>query len=231
MSIAEKFEIIADAVYEKGKDYIWEVVQLSGARINYSKAFLRWRMDGNLHPKYKVIPTEVASGHQTFYRLAGVSKIESKYFDFSRKPRGTSSSNGWYYTFNGCNVKEIEDIGMKADCAYTHTFAFCKYLCTIALIRTDEKTSWDNTFQSCTSLENITIEGVIGRSGFDVKDCKKLTVDSLLSILTALSKDSNIASGKSITFSTVHQSVIEGNAECLEQLNLAVNAGWTIAYA
>ena len=83
-------------------------------------------------------------------------------------------------------------------------------------------------FSEDRGLENLTIEGTIGQNNFSVKDCKKLNVESLLSILTALSKN---VSGKSITFSTVHKDIIETDAQCLEQYNLAINAGWTIAYA
>ena len=230
MSIAKKFEVIADEVYEKGKDYIWEVVQQGGKRRDYGYFAYMWDME-YIHPKYKVVPTEATTGVNTFGK-SKIKKIEAKYFDFSQKPRGTASNQSWYYTFfYAQELEEIEDIGMQADYTYSSTYNGCNKLKTIAVIRTDADTAWSGAFSHCSSLENIVIEGVIGKNGFNVKDCKKLTVASLLSILTALSKDSSIASGKSITFSTVHQSVIEGDANCLEQLNLAVAAGWTIAYA
>lgn len=230
MSIAEKFEVIADEVYEKGKEYIWEVVQQGGARTDYREAFVMWDMD-YIHPKYKVTPIADYSGYLTFSN-SKIKKIEKEYFDFSQKISTSNIQSGWYYTFSGCNyLEEVEDIGMQAMINYSYTFAWCYNLHTIAIIRTDENTSWGSTFTACSNLQNITIEGVIGKSGFSVKDCKRLTKESLLSILRALSKDSTVASGKSITFAAAHQEVIESDAECLEQLNLAVNAGWTIAYA
>ena len=45
------------------------------------------------------------------------------------------------------------------------------------------------TFTSCTALENIKITGVIANTGFDLHWSTKLTIESLTSILSALSKD------------------------------------------
>ena len=59
----------------------------------------------------------------------------------------------------------------------------------------------------------------------------KLSVESLRSILTALSKDSTQASGKTITFNTASKTKIESDSECSTQLASAVAAGWTVAYA
>ena len=235
MSIAEKFEVIADEVYEKGKkdeyDKFWDEIQNYGNRAEYMYAFSRWGSE-YIRPKHKVVPTDANSGNQPFSYCRALKKVESKYFDFSQKVKGTHDQGGWYYTFASCeNLEEIEDLNMPPDYRYHTTYANCKKLHTIAIVRTDTDTKYTNTFNYCYELKNLTIEGTIGQSGFSVKDCKKLSVASLLSILTALSKEQSIASGKSVTFSTVHQSVIEGDADCLEQLNLAVAAGWTIAYA
>ena len=55
MTISEKIEILKEKipqVYEKGKDYIWEVVQQKGNRSDYSTAFVQWDMD-YIRPKYK----------------------------------------------------------------------------------------------------------------------------------------------------------------------------------
>lgn len=97
------------------------------------------------------------------------------------------------------------------------------------ILKTDgSQTFTTYTFRAST-LANITFEGVIGNSiWFNV--CKDLTTASLISILTALSKDSTLATGKTITFALVHQAKIEADADCTEQLNAAVAAGWTVAY-
>lgn len=228
MSIAKKFEVIADEVYEKGKEYIWEVVQQKGNRKDYSYAFAYWATD-YIRPKYKVVPTDVASGNQPFCK-SKIKKVEKEYFDFSQKPYGTASTNGWYYTFSTCpNLEEIEDIGMQAMINYTYCFAWCGKLHTIAILRSNADTSWSYAFESCSSLQNITIEGKIGKKGFNVKWSKKLTKESLLSILKALSLD--ITETTTITFSTVHQSIIETDPDCESYWEAAKNAGWSFVYA
>ena len=228
MSIAEKFEVIADAVYEKGKDTLWDIVQQKGNRKDYSFFAIQWDTE-YIRPKYKVVPTDVASGNQMFCKCK-FKKAEAKYFDLSQKPRGTSNSQGWYYTFSTCtNLKEIEDIGMQADYSYACTFPWCYNLHTIEVLRTDENTFWANAFDSCHSLKNLTIEGTIGKNGFNVRWSTELTKESLLSILKALSLD--ITTTTTITFSTVHQSIIETDSDCKPYWQAAKDAGWSFVYA
>ena len=83
----------------------------------------------------------------------------------------------------------------------------------------------------CTNLEEVRFDGVIGQTGLGFNNSAKLSVESLRSILTALSKDSAQASGKTITFNTASKAKIEADYECATQLADAVAAGWTIAYA
>ena len=228
MSIAEKFEVIADEVYAKGKEYIWEVVQQGGARTDYAYAFTMWDID-YIRPKYKVIPTGVGTGNQTFAK-SKIKKIEKEYFDFSQKPRGANQSQGWYYMFSACsNLEVIEDIGMQPDFGYVYTYPYSYKLHTIEVIRSDENTTWNNAFLDTIGLMNITIEGKIGQKGFNVKSCKKLTKASLLSILKALSLD--ITTTTTITFSTIHQSIIETDTDCKPYWEAAKNAGWSFVYA
>lgn len=87
-----------------------------------------------------------------------------------------------------------------------------------------------NVFTNSTRLESITIVGVIATS-INMQWCTKLTTASLQSILAALSKNSALANGKIATFAAASQAVIEGNAQCLEQYNLALAAGWEIKFA
>lgn len=196
MSIAKKFEVIADEVYEKGKADMWDIVQQKGNRKDYSYAFAYWATD-YIRPKYKVVPTDVASGNQPFCK-SKIKKVEKEYFDFSQKPYGTASINGWYYTFSTCtNLEEIEDIGMQAMINYTYCFAWCGKLHTIAILRSNADTSWSNAFTSCSALKNVTFEGVIAKS-INLKDSAKLSGASIVSVFEALS---TTASGQTITLS------------------------------
>ena len=61
MSIAEKFEVIADEVYEKGKkdeyDKFWDVYQTNGKRTGYDYGFSGYGFNfSNFYPKYDIRP-------------------------------------------------------------------------------------------------------------------------------------------------------------------------------
>lgn len=243
MSIAKKFEVIADAVYEKGKkdeyDKFWDELQVKGNRVSYTCAFsFGWSFE-NFYPKYDIKPNGYCQ--QMFY---GWSDSLTK-TNYSLKKR--LEECGVILDISKCTdltamfnwnplITEIPTLDLTGTTSNGSMFAYCPGIITIEKLIVNENTPMTNFFGALNSsttknVENLVIEGVIGKSGFDCAVCIKLTKASLLSILTALSKDSSIASGKSITFSTVHQSVIEADADCLEQYNLAISAGWTIAYA
>ena len=239
MSIAEKFEVIADEVYEKGKkdeyDKFWDENQDFGNRTNYSNGFLGyagWTKD-NFYPKYDIKP--VGDALQMLYAWEDDEKHK---FDLAQRleecdvildtSKATRLDNAFAYS----RFTRIPAIDLTS--TTTNNAGLCAYgyrLITIDKIIVNENTKYSGLFTNDSSLKNIIFEGKIGQSNLNCRTCTSLTTASLLSILTALSKDQSIASGKSVTFSTVHQSVIEGDADCLEQLNLAVAAGWTIAYA
>lgn len=180
-------------------DESWDMFTNNGKRTDFIYAFNRWSKE-YIRPNRKIIPTEVNSGSNTFSVNHILKKVEAQYFDFSQKPRGNSNTSGWYYTFISClALEEIEDIGLGAQKGYYGTFSGCQKLHTIAKIGFDENTIMDaETFGYCRELQNLTIEGVIGQNGFDVKWSKKLSKASIISIMTHLS---DTASGKSITIS------------------------------
>jgi hypothetical protein len=243
MSIAEKFEVIADEVYKKGKkdeyDKFWDNFQEYGNRTNYTNAFRGGYgfNNQNLYPKYDICP--VGSATQMFYGWSGYSENVRK-INFKERmtecgvvldtSQATNLTSAFAY-FYSSELPTIDLTGLKetSGLIFGDNYYYLKSIEKIIISETTPiSTSW---FRSDTGLENLTIEGTIAQNNFNVKDCKKLTVASLLSILTALSKDSSIATGKSITFSTVHKDIIERDAECLEQYNLALNAGWEILFA
>lgn len=241
MSIAEKFEIIADEVYEKGKkdeyDKFWDEFQKdkNGERTYYENGFRNGWSFANFYPKYDIKPK--GNTNRIFYGW-GDSFTTTPY---SLKKRleecgvvlDTSEATSLAYAFAfSKSITEIPTLDLRGLTENpTGLFSSNGGLKTVSFI-VNENTPMGNWFGSGSpEVVNLTVEGTIGKSGFKVSNLTKLTKESLLSILTALSKDSSIASGKSITFSTVHQSVIEADADCLEQYNLAISAGWTIAYA
>lgn len=252
MSIAEKLQTIAEneqKVYNKGfqegeaigipqgveqgyeigrqaeYDAFWDAIQAKGARTFYGMAFRQWGCQF-VRPKYKVVPTEAGSARNTFFNNDKLKKVEAAYFDFSQMPRGTYLNNSWYYTFATCgSLEEIEDIGMMPDYDYTYTFAYCPTLRKIAKITLDENTVLASVFQGCRALTELTVDGTIGRNGFNVSWSTKLTHESLMSIINALADYSEDASG------TAHTLTIGGTNKAKlteDELGIAYAKGWDI---
>lgn len=232
MSIAEKFEVIADAVYDKGKkdfeDLFAKGFTYNGARTYYSYAFraTSFNADNIIDFKGLCKPTEAT---QMFYNTKGTHLPIG--IDMSNIDVSNQTVIDQLFSYNS-KLLEIPDFNIPATKRIYHTYSYCYALHTIhGKVRVNADTTYTQPFRENNALQNIEIEGTIGQNGFNVKDCTKLSKASLLSILTALSNDSSVASGKSITFATVHKDIIEGDSQCLEQYNLAISAGWTIAYA
>ena len=66
-------------------------------------------------------------------------------------------------------------------------FAYNTGIVTIRKIITNENIVYQSWFSSCTALENLTFEGVIGQNGLDLHWSTKLSKNSWISIINALS--------------------------------------------
>ena len=197
MSVAEKLVVIAEneqRVYEAGKAMgiggFWDAFQAGGKRANYELASQGWSAE-TIRPKYKVIPTNVRSGLSTFYGNEKLTIVEKEYFDFSSiNPSATNDQQAWRYTFIACsNLQIVEDIGMKAG-RYYSTWQSCLALHTIEKMRIAKDCQINQgVFQDCRELTNLTIEGEIGQNGFDIHWSTKLSRNSIISILDALSTE------------------------------------------
>ena len=122
MNIADKITQIAEnepKVYEAGKkaewNAFWDIITNYGQRTDYYRAFCYWGAE-YIRPNRKIMFTTVTNGSLTFGHNPKLKKVEAAYFDFSQKPRGTNSSNAYFYTFYNCpELEEVEDIGIQAD--------------------------------------------------------------------------------------------------------------------
>lgn len=203
-------------------DRFWDEYQKNGNLRVYETTFAGsgWN-DTTFTPKYPIKPSHA---YLMFYNSHITNCYDIlKQIDFSAcvnfqgfilqskiKHLGvinTTNVTGLAEAFRSDSIKTIDKVILKND---------------------GSQSFFDNSFRS-PNLENITFEGTIGNNIL-FNYCTRLTTASLLSILTALSKDSTIATGKTITLSTVHRSKIEADTECMAQLNAAIAAGWTVAY-
>ena len=213
----------------RGKTDFWDWVQDSGKRTYYEFAFYRWNME-YIRPKYKAILTN--RGHRMFTNNPSLKIVEKKYFDLSGVTTvNTAGSTSTYSEmFKNCPLLEtIEDINMPA-AGYYHTFHTCASLKTIEAFRVNKDCVFNNVFNGCTSLEEISIiDGKIGQDGLNLS-WSPLNKDTLLRIVNALDA---VTSQKTIT---LRQSAVDNafkTAEEIETWNYAVDQaelrGWSVA--
>ena len=227
-----------DRVYEAGKnaggygdgfeagqqeayDRFWDDLQVNGTRTDYEYAFTNTAFE-YLRPKYKVIPTT-----RTVYMFKNNKKLKSlekQYIDLSNcTAQQTLNNSAHYYTFADCtSIEIIEDIGLPAG-GYYNTFRGCQNLHTIEKIRVLPDTLFNSaSFGSCKELQNITFEGTIGQNGLIVSESKKLTHDSLMSIINAL--ETKTSSGFTVTLGSTNLAKLTDAEKAI-----ATQKGWTLA--
>ena len=142
MSIAEKFEVIADAVYDKGKqdeyDRFWDAYQDNGNRDFYSYGFsgYGWTNE-NFKPKYPIITSANPNRTNVMFQYAyNLTEIMSPLYFYD-----TSSSS----TFVNCrNLIKIGDdtgggIWTTRNRTFTYNFSSCSNLEEIRFIDYNEK--------------------------------------------------------------------------------------------
>lgn len=160
MSIAEKFETIADAVYEKGRvdenEDFWGALQNYGKPANYAYAF---------------------------YSATWTDEIFKPVYDFVV----FGSANNMFQASKITSTQKAIDI--TANTLYNNTvymFQYATSLKTITLLKLKDNGSNNLTgcFNGCESLTNITIEGAIGRNA-SFADCP-LSLESMKNIILHL---------------------------------------------
>lgn len=215
-----------DKAYEAGKkaehDAFWDVYQKKGARDGYTTAFSGngWNKE-TFRPKYDLI---VNDGYMMFrYHNSGYEP-----YDLAEhlETLGVTLKLSYVaqYLFAYANVSRIPpldfSIGLKA---MQQTFAGCNAV-TIDKIKVASATTYSGAFDSMVDLENLLVEGTIGTNGFNVKWSTKLTRESLVSIINALS---TTTSGLSVSLS---QEAVNA-AFTTDEWNtlIATKPNWTIS--
>lgn len=174
-------------VYEAGKKVqdatFWNEFQRNGQRTNYSYAFRYWASQ-YIRPLNKIIIRNPVQ--YMCCDCKNLKELEPEYFDFSGLvPNYSDASNGDVYAlYTRCTSLEIaRDIGIPP-CSYGWTYAYCSNLHTIEIMRVNENSKFDSCFAGASKLQNVTFEGVIGRSiAFSFSP---LSVESMKSIITHL---------------------------------------------
>ena len=217
-------------------DLLDDVITQNGARTDYERAFCRWNCK-YIRPSFKVVPTTSGGGYHTFAYNPSLQTLEAKYFDFSQKPKNSTTSQDYGYFLRNCTgFKRLEDIGMQVASGYAYTFYYCEAMHTIDVLRSDENTAWNNAFSACKALQNLTIEGTIAKNGFSVSACVSLSKKSIESIIAALS---TTTTGLTVTFSAASvnkafetsEGANDGSTSTEWTALTAEHNNWTIALA
>lgn len=197
MSIAEKFETIADEVYDAGKkaeyDAFWDNFQNNGERNDYRYAFAMWA-DDIFYPKHDI----TCQAETTYMFLQSTIKnIKQRLIDlgveFSMEGVTRCTS-----MFNSAKITHLPTIDISSCGTYTASvLAYCNNLIEVKLI-VSENNTFTTAFVNDFALENLTIEGTIGQTGFNVQWSTKLSKASITSIVNALS---STTSGLTVTIS------------------------------
>ena len=156
----------AQAQYDEFWDGFQNVVNGVPQRTSYKYAFYQWR-HRNIYPKYTVKPDNskesaitVDGIFESCNNLTSISNV-----DFSNyTPKTTANTGSWASIFSSCSALiECPDLNMKAG-GYYNTWRHCSKLQRIEIMRCCEEGMYNGPFHNCTSLTDITIEGVIGNS-------------------------------------------------------------------
>lgn len=192
MSIAEKFETIADRVYEKGKSdehyNFWYNYQNRGKTMtSYTYAFFGacWN-DKNYNPLYDI--------------------------------KVSSSCNGIFQQSRITNTKvmiDISDSNIKGNTASMFENATKLSEIPLLKLKDDGSNNLNRSFDGCEALTTINFEGKIGRN-VSFADCP-LSIESLKNIIGHLKDYSETNTGTySITLSSASKTILEEEGETAE---------------
>lgn len=199
MSIAEKLTTVAEnvpKVYEAGKkseyDDFWDSYQNNGKRTNYSYAFggEGWK-NKTFKPKY---PITVVNGKYAF-SMAYMDDWENVVLDTSNM----TDASFMFQSFYGSNLPVIDMCKLSSSYTTQYMFGTSVTLVTIEKLIVSESTPYHSAmFTGTKNLQNVIFEGTIAKSGLDLSPCTKLSGESIVSVIEALS---GTKSGLTVTLS------------------------------
>lgn len=236
MSIAEKFEVIADAVYDKGiadrDELVWNMVTDNGTRANYIYGFAYANWEGYKFSK----PIKPTGYINNMFYVSNIKTLPSP-LDFSEvlSSGGDTSSTYRKSVFGYCrNLEFVPDLNMKAIGGLEEWFIQCRKLHTIELLRVKKETVYTNSFSQCDALSEIRFDGEIGQN-ISFSGSPLLSTASIVNIIEHLS-DSQSATltlkttaknNMSFPYTSPQTNVTYNNWDEL----VATKSGWTISLA
>ena len=200
---------------EDAHNAFWDVFQQNGTRTNYKQAFygIGWD-DVTYNPKHPVVTKDASSMY--------ADSVIAKHIEVDTSQSTTLELMFYRQRY----VQSVGVIDSRSASNIRRTFLGASSLHTIdKLILKDDGSQMfydDRTFEGCTNLANITIEGAIG-CNLSMKDCLALSRASVTSIVNALSAT---ASGLTLT---MHSGVKTKFTDAEWATLIATKSNWTIS--
>lgn len=237
----EQLPVGVAQVYEVGKqegiqseyERFWEAYHAPGDDYSAFRFSGHGWTDVTFTPKQDIVPTGDAM--QMFYasnivNLTECLERQGVTLDFSQCTKRVDQMFAYSTYIEDIPMLDFRNAKRDPDNSglFNSMFSGCKNLRTIRgiYIREDGTSGYNSAFNNCSSLENITFYGVIGRNGLDLHWSTKLTHDSLMSIINALADYSEDASGTiwTVTFGTTNLAKLTNSEKAI-----ATQKGWTLA--
>lgn len=214
---------------EQGKqaqeDAFWEAYQQNGTRTDYQGAFggLGWTNE-IFKPKYDIVTTNAAY----MFRISGLSGDLVEILGNLGVTLDFSKTANFTETFSNCyNITRVGVIDISKATNATNMFTQCSALKTIDKLIVSASTAFITFPGTVNKLENLTIEGTIGKNGMNLSSATKLSKASITSIINALS---TTTSGLSITLSSTAVTAAFGSTTASEWTTLVSSrSNWTIS--
>ena len=235
MTPAEMSGKIGD-VYEAGRFAErfrrWNTYQQGGNRTNYSNAFrVGWTND-IFDPMFDLTCTNASA-------MFSATDIEGDLVEnlntLGVKLDTSQATNLSSMFYNATKLTRVGIIDAQKASDITYMFESATALKTIdKVILKNDGSQTPNAFKQLKSLEKLTIEGTIGKNGFNAQHSTKLDHDSIVSIINALS---TTTTGLSITISleavkkafATSEGALDGNTSTEWTTLIGTKSNWTIS--
>lgn len=234
---ADKVGKVYDAGMKAEYDEIWDALQNNGNRTDYTYCFGRSFNNTTFKPKYDLRPT--GSAINMFYYLA----IDGSLTDVLNEQGiilDTSKATAFNYLFQyASKITEIPHIDMSGVTATTTLQGVlynCYSLVSAEMTFSPLQSFNTNCFHSCRELTNFVVHGEIAGNGFNISASTKLSHDSIISIINALS---TTTSGLSVTLSRTavnnafetSEGAADGSSSAEWNALVGTKSNWTISLA
>lgn len=245
MSIAEKLKTVAEneeKVYQTGEQsgLIKAASSITNGFTNYAYLFYRdpsasfseelfacFKNAVNLTQMFSACP------NMTKAPYFDTSKVKKFNYMFSQCPvlvdvpdYDTTSAENFYYMFGSCTaLKKAPKLDTTGATDFRYMFTYCESLETVEDLDISGGTSFTYLFEQCYALKDLTIKGSINAS-LDLSKSTKLTHESLMSVINALTDTSELDTTK--TYKLTLGSTNLGKLTA-EEKAIITNKGWNYA--